>query len=153
MHQVGGGSANRLLDFLVKFSTFCLSKSMASTSSEAPRSSPRETLTINNSAKTKSNFSIPSYLVANFKAKFCVSKPKPVDNSHHNAASSSATAKRNDHHAEEDLPPSSDMIPNDLLLLDLASSSATTKPNDHHRQGEDVPPSSELMISSSLIQP
>ncbi|KAI8562261.1 hypothetical protein RHMOL_Rhmol03G0021200 [Rhododendron molle] len=124
---------------------------MASTSSEAPRSSPRETPTINNSAETKSNFSIPSYLVANFKAKFCVSKPKPVDNSHHNAASSSATAKRNDHHGEEDLLPSSDMIGNDLLLVDPASSRATTKPNDHHHQGEDVPPSSELMIPNDLL--
>ncbi|KAI8562270.1 hypothetical protein RHMOL_Rhmol03G0022100 [Rhododendron molle] len=93
---------------------------MASTSSKAPPSSPPETPTIDNSTKTKSKFSIRSYLVANFKAKFCVSKPKPVENSHHGAASSSETTKRNDYHGEEDLPPSSDMIPNDLLLVDSA---------------------------------
>ncbi|XP_058205105.1 uncharacterized protein LOC131319025 [Rhododendron vialii] len=105
---------------------------MASTSSEAPPSSPPETPTINNSTKTKSIFSIRSYFVANLKAKFCVSKLKPVDNSHHNAAaSSSATTKPNDHHNA------------------AASSSATTKPNDH--QGEDLAPSSELAIPNDLL--
>ncbi|KAI8562263.1 hypothetical protein RHMOL_Rhmol03G0021400 [Rhododendron molle] len=98
-----------------------LCDSIASTSSEPPPLSPRETPTIDDSTKTKSNFSIRSYLVANFKAKVCVSKPKPVENSHrhHNAASRSETTKRNDHHGE-DLPTSSEVIPNDLLLFDSA---------------------------------
>ncbi|KAI8562265.1 hypothetical protein RHMOL_Rhmol03G0021600 [Rhododendron molle] len=117
---------------------------MASTSSEAPPSSPAETPTVNNSTKTKSNSSKRSF-VANFKAKFCVSKPKPLKNNHHNADSSStATTNKNDD-LRGALSLSSKMIRNDLLAVDSAFAEAkkymdhmNVKINQAHEKFEDL---------------
>ncbi|KAI8562259.1 hypothetical protein RHMOL_Rhmol03G0021000 [Rhododendron molle] len=119
---------------------------MASTSSEAPPpSSPAETPTVNNSTKIKSNSSKRSF-VANFKAKFCVSKPKPLENNHHNAASTStATTNKNDDHGRAALSLSSKMIRNDLLAVDSAFAEAkkymdhmNVKINQAHEKFEDL---------------
>ncbi|KAH7855908.1 hypothetical protein Vadar_030512 [Vaccinium darrowii] len=71
-----------------------------SDSSEAPASPPRETPTINSCTKTKSKFSI-RYLAADFKAKFCVSKHKPVENNrkktHHGGALSLSYRRSRNH--------------------------------------------------------
>ncbi|XP_058205593.1 disease resistance RPP13-like protein 4 [Rhododendron vialii] len=118
---------------------------MASTSCEAPPPSPAETPTVNNSTKTKSNSSKRSF-VANFKAKFCVSKPKPLENNHHKAAASSSTAttNKNDDHGRA-LSLSSKMIRNDLLAADSAFAEAkkymdhmNVKINQAHEKFEEL---------------
>ncbi|KAH7851642.1 hypothetical protein Vadar_014610 [Vaccinium darrowii] len=117
---------------------------MASSSSEAPPSSPREIPTFNNSTKS----SIRS-LVSNFKAKFHVSKPKLLDENiihngsiaasssvttnkddlHNSASSKTGTTNKNDQHGEA-LPPSSlEKIPDDINLVDSALKNYTDHMN------------------------
>ncbi|XP_058205600.1 uncharacterized protein LOC131319390 [Rhododendron vialii] len=116
---------------------------MASTSSkDPPPSSPSETPTVNISTKAKSKSCSIRNLVANFKAKFFVSKPKPLDYNHHNAASSStATTIKNDYDSGA-LSLSSKMIRNHLLLVDSAFGEAK-KYMDH---------GGALFLSSNMIR-
>ncbi|KAH7854830.1 hypothetical protein Vadar_018182 [Vaccinium darrowii] len=100
-------------------STDSVEQIMASSdSTEVPPSRLCQTPTIINSTKTKSKCSI-RHLLSDFKAKFCVSKPKSLEKNHHEAASSSATTHQNDNHSGA-ISFCSKMISSDLLLVDLA---------------------------------
>ncbi|XP_058193160.1 uncharacterized protein LOC131310257 [Rhododendron vialii] len=109
------------------------------------------------------------FLVPKFKADFCGSKPKTLENiTIHNAASSSATTNKDDHHggapspSSEMIPlatnidghhggalsPTSKMIHSDLILLDMAAESMhhmNEKINQAHEKFKELQilPSSE----------